>query len=134
MIEARIDEIKPTVGANNRALDAIVKFRGDGNVFRGGGTVNARVIIQRRENALMVPEHSVVLRPAGKVVYAVQDGVARQRIVETGLRQEGLQEVTQGLQAGETIVVDGAGFLTDGAVVTLAKPKPAAEKREKAAS
>ncbi len=133
LIEARIDEIKPTVGANNRALDAIVKFRGDGNVFRGGGTVNARVIIQRRENALMVPEHSVVLRPAGKVVYAVQEGVARQRIVETGLRQEGLQEVTKGLQPGETIVVDGAGFLTDGALVTLAKPKPAAEKGDKAA-
>ncbi len=132
LIEARIDEIKPTVGANNRALDAIVKFRGDGNVFRGGGTVNARIIIQRRENALMVPEHSVVLRPAGKVVYAVQEGVARQRIVETGLRQEGLQEVTKGLQPGETIVVDGAGFLTDGALVTLAKPKPA-EKGDKAA-
>src|SRR5688500_7188623 len=37
-LEAQIDEIKPTVGANNRALDAIVKFRGEANLFRGGGT------------------------------------------------------------------------------------------------
>jgi membrane fusion protein (multidrug efflux system) len=123
VIEARVDEIKPTVGTNNRALDAIVKFRGDGNLFRGGGTVNARIVIQRREQALMVPEHSVVLRPAGKVVYAVQDGLARQRVVETGLRQDGLQEITKGLQAGETIVVDGAGFLTDGAAVSDAKAR-----------
>ena len=133
VVEARIDEIKPTVGTNNRALDAIVKFRGDGNLFRGGGTVNARVVIQRRDNALMIPEQAVVMRPAGKVVYAVQEGVARQRVVETGLRQDGLQEVVKGLEAGETVVVDGAGFLTDGATVALAKPRPAAQKSERKA-
>lgn len=129
-LEARIDEIKPTVGTNNRALDAIVKFRGEGNLFRGGGTVNARIVIQRRENALMVPEQSVVLRPAGKVVYVIQNGAARQRIVETGLRQDGMQEVTKGLEPGETVAVDGAGFLTDGAAVTVPKPT-AAEKGDR---
>ena len=128
LLEARIDEIKPTVGANNRALDAIVKFQGDANLFRGGGTVNARIITERRDSALMVPEQSIVLRPAGKVVYVVQEGVARQRIVETGLRQDGLQEIVKGLSEGEVVAVDGAGFLTDGAAVAL--PKPRAEKAD----
>jgi hypothetical protein len=76
----------------------------------------------------MVPEQSVVLRPAGKVVYAIEGNVARQRIVETGLRQDGLQEVTKGLAAGEVVAADGAGFLTDGAAITLPQPKPAAQK------
>ncbi|MDQ5848585.1 MAG: efflux RND transporter periplasmic adaptor subunit, partial [Pseudomonadota bacterium] len=62
LLEARIDEIKPTVGINNRALDAIVKIRSEGTLFRGGGTVNARIVIRTLEGALMVPEHSVVLR------------------------------------------------------------------------
>jgi len=30
--------------------------------------------------------------------------------------------------SGETIAADGAGFLTDGAAVTLPKPRAAAEK------
>jgi RND family efflux transporter MFP subunit len=127
-LTARIDEIKPTVGTNNRAIDAIVKFRGEGNLFRGGGTVNARIVTRTLDNALMVPEQSVVLRPAGKVVYAIEGSVARQRIVETGLRQDGMQEITKGLAAGEMVVADGAGFLTDGAAVTVPQPKPAAEK------
>jgi membrane fusion protein, multidrug efflux system len=130
-IETTIGEIKPTVGANNRALDAIVKFRGEGNLFRGGGTVNARIVTQVREGALMVPEQSIVLRPAGKVVYVLREGIAEQRIVETGQRLDGFQEVTKGLKAGESIAVDGAGFLTQGAAVTLPKPKPAAERGEK---
>lgn len=119
VVEARIDEIKPTLGTNNRALDAIVKISGVGTMFRGGGTVNARIITRQLDSALMVPEQSVVLRPAGKVVYALENGVARQRIVETGMRQDGMQQVVKGLTAGETVAADGAGFLTDGAAVSV---------------
>ncbi len=119
-IETRIDEIKPTVSAGNRALDAIVRFDGGDGAFRGGGSVNARVVVRVKENALMVPEQSVVLRPAGKVVYVVKDRRVEQRVVETGQRQDGWQEITQGLAAGEVIATDGAGFLSDGAAVMLA--------------
>lgn len=131
-LQARIDEIKPTVTAQNRALDAIVKFDNDGT-FRGGGSINAKIVTAVRENALTVPEASVVLRPAGKVVYVVQeqDGklTAQQRLVETGARQEGYYEVLKGLQPGDRVAVDGAGFLTNGAAVAL--PKPRAESGPK---
>jgi len=123
LLEARIDEIRPTLGVNNRALDAIVKIRGDGALFRGGGTVNARIVTSSLDGALMVPEQSVVLRPAGKVVYSIENGTARQRVVETGMRQEGFQQITKGLSTGETVAADGAGFLTDGAAVTVRGPR-----------
>jgi membrane fusion protein, multidrug efflux system len=140
LLEARIDEIKPTLGVNNRAIDAIVKISGAGALFRGGGTVNARIVTASHEGALMVPEQSVVLRPAGKVVYALEGNIARQRIVETGMRQDGLQQILKGLAAGESVAADGAGFLTDGAAVTVRSGKPgavaqkAAKKSEKGGS
>jgi membrane fusion protein, multidrug efflux system len=137
VLESRIAEIKPTLGAANRALDAIVKISGVGTQFRGGGTVNARIVTSELDNALMVPEQSVVLRPAGKVVYALEGNVARQRVVETGLRQDGLQQILKGVSAGETVAADGAGFLTDGAAVTIRGPRDAdkgtAEKSGKGA-
>ena len=119
VLESRIAEIKPTLGTANRALDAIVKISGVGTQFRGGGTVNARIVTSSLDRALMVPEQSVVLRPAGKVVYALDGNVARQRVVETGLRQDGLQQILKGVSAGEMVAADGAGFLTDGAAVTV---------------
>jgi len=140
LLEARIDEIRPTLGVNNRALNAIVKIRGDGSLFRGGGTVNARIVTSQLDGALMVPEQSVVLRPAGKVVYAIENGTARQRVVETGMRQDGLQQIIKGLNAGETVAADGAGFLTDGAAIAVRGPRGAEKgtaakaKAEKAAS
>jgi len=122
VIEAKIDEIRPTITATSRALDVIVKFDSDGK-FRGGGSVNAQVVIGRKPNAIVVPEQSVVLRPAGKVVYLVEGGKAMQRVVQTGLKQAGLVEITAGLSGGETLAVDGAGFLTNNASVALAKPR-----------
>jgi RND family efflux transporter MFP subunit len=119
-IESAIDEIKPTVNAGNRALDAIARFETEDGAFRGGGSVNARVVLEVKKDALMVPEQSVVLRPAGKVVYVVGNGRVAQRAVETGLKQDGLQEIVKGLAPGEVIATDGAGFLSDGAAVTLA--------------
>lgn len=133
-LEAKIDEIRPTVGAQNRALDAIVKFDNDGS-FRGGGSVNARIVLAVREKALMLPEQSVVLRPAGKVVYvlAEQEGrlVAQQRLVETGVRQDGYYEIVKGLAPGDRVAADGAGFLTNNAVVALPKPRPDSGKGAK---
>jgi len=73
----------------------------------------------------MVPEESVVLRPAGAVVYAVREGRAQQRVVETGLRQDGRQEIRKGIAAGDVVAVDGAAFLTEGAAVALPKPEAA---------
>jgi len=38
------------------------------------------------------------------------------------VRQNGLVEILQGLNENDTVVVDGAGFLTDQAVIKLAVP------------
>ena len=122
VVEAKIDEIRPTITATTRALDVIAKFDTGGR-FRGGGTVNAQVVTGTRSNAVVVPEQSVVLRPAGKVVYLVQDAKAVQRIVQTGLKKDGLVEIVGGLAGGETIAVDGAGFLTNNAPVAVVRPR-----------
>lgn len=135
VVQAKIDEIRPTITATTRALDVIVKFQSDGK-FRGGGTVNAQVVTGRKDNAVVVPEQSVVLRPAGKVVYLIEDGKAVQRVVETGVRKDGVVEIVSGLSGGETVAADGAGFLTNNTPVAVARPrgeKPAAASPDKGA-
>lgn len=122
VVEAAITDIRPTITATSRALDVIVDFPSDG-AFRGGGTVNAVVVTGARADAIMVPEQSVVLRPAGKVVYLVAEGKATQAVVQSGIRKDGFVEIVAGLKGGETIAVDGAGFLTNGAAVVLAQPR-----------
>jgi RND family efflux transporter MFP subunit len=120
-----ISEIRPMAGLNNRAFDVFAIFDNPGN-WRPGATVNATVELEEHAEAVTVPELSVVLRPAGKVVYVVEGGKAQQRVVRVGISQNGRAEILDGLQANETVVVDGAGFLSDGAKVTVASGQPPA--------
>lgn len=120
-----VSDIKPSVSESGRALDVIVDIE-DMAGFRPGGTVNAAVVVARREDAVLVPEQSVVLRPAGKVVYAVADGKAVQHVVEVGAKRAGMVEILKGLPAGATVALDGAGFLTHNATVAVKEPGKAA--------
>lgn len=117
-VEGVVDDIRPMVGDTSRAVDVLARFDNDAGLL-AGGSVNASVVVDQRPNAILVPEQSVVLRPAGQVVYEVNGEKVAQRVVSTGVRRDGLIEVTQGLKGGETLALDGAGFLTDGAQVSL---------------
>ncbi len=89
--------------------------------WQPGASVSGAVVLGELAAAIMVPEQSLVLRPAGEVVYVVRDNIAHQQIVKTGLRQSGLIEIRTGLSRDDIVVVDGAGFLTDQAPVSIAK-------------
>ena len=119
-IESVIHELKPMITESNRTVDVIVDVI-DQAGWQSGASVTGTVILGKQSAAMMIPEQSVVLRPAGEVVYIVKDHTAHQAIIKTGLRQNGLVEIKAGLNVSDTIVVDGAGFLTDLAPVRIAE-------------
>ncbi|MDR5170231.1 efflux RND transporter periplasmic adaptor subunit [Methylobacillus flagellatus] len=110
--EGVLREFKPVIGSNNRAIDVLVDIV-DQPGWQSGASVTGDIILGEYPAALVVPEQSIVLRPAGEVVYVIKDDVAHQRIVKTGIYQDGRIQIVEGLEAGETIAVDGAAFLTD---------------------
>ncbi|WP_374495736.1 efflux RND transporter periplasmic adaptor subunit [Zoogloea sp.] len=123
VIEGTVEDVKPTINDSSRALDVLVRVSNDGSLL-SGGTVNAAIVTGHKSTAVMVPEQSVVLRPAGKVVYVIAGGKAVQRVVEVGARRDGQVEIVRGLSDGETVAEDGAGFLSDGTAVKV-KAAPA---------
>lgn len=122
-IETTIRELKPQVTAGNRTIDVIADIN-NANGWQPGASVKGMVVLGKLAAAMMIPEQSVVLRPAGEVVYVVRDNVAYQTIVKTGLHQNGLIEILSGLNENDMIAVDGAGFLTDKAPIEIAKDEP----------
>jgi membrane fusion protein (multidrug efflux system) len=119
-VTTQVRELKPMVGANNRAVDITADVV-DQPGWQPGASVNAVIVLDERPAAIVVPEQSVVLRPAGDVVYVIKDELASQRKVITGMRQGGFVEILDGLAAGEVVAVDGAAFLTDQAKVSIQK-------------
>lgn len=121
-VESVIHELKPMITEGSRTVDVIADVI-DAPNWQPGASVTGTVILSEQSAAMMIPEQSLVLRPAGEVAYVVRDNVAYQAIVKTGLRQNGFIEILEGLNANDTIVVDGAGFLTDKADVSVQQAK-----------
>ena len=123
-VDAVIHELKPMITEGSRSVDVIADVT-NAPGWQAGASVDGTVVLGTQADSLMVPEQSVVLRPAGEVVYLARGNKAYQAIVKTGVRQNGLVEILQGLNENDAVVVDGAGFLTDQALIKLAVPSPA---------
>jgi RND family efflux transporter MFP subunit len=120
-ITAPITEIRPVVDGRSRALEAVVSLDNPGR-WRAGSSVVGEIVLQQYE-AVVVPSVAVAKRPAGDVVYVIDadQSSVREQVVQTGLRQRDGVEIVTGLTAGTAIVLDGAGFLTDGARIEIAQ-------------
>jgi RND family efflux transporter MFP subunit len=113
-----IHELKPMISEGSRSVDVIADVV-DVVGWQPGASVTGTVVLSEQAAAMMVPEQSVVLRPAGEVVYVVRNQRAQQAIVKTGLRKNGMVQLLDGVKTNENVVVDGAGFLTHNTLVKV---------------
>lgn len=127
--EAEISDLRPAIGTASRSIDAIIHMENPGN-WRSGASVTGTLILETRQDAVTVPENSVVRRPDGQVVYVIEDERARQRLVETGVRINGRVEILSGIEVGETIAATGAQFLSDGGRVIISNETDGSESEE----
>jgi RND family efflux transporter MFP subunit len=116
-VEATITDVRPMVGTNNRAIEALADLPAGTN-WPAGGSVTARLVIAAR-SGVVVPPGAIVRRPVGDVVYVITEGKAAERKVLVGVRSLQYVEVLTGLKAGETVAVIGAPYLSDGALVDV---------------
>lgn len=73
-----------------------------------GEFVNARLILSVQQNAITVPEPTVMTGPDGNYVYVIlPNDTVQRRAVEVASRQDGLAVIAKGLTAGEKVVVAG---------------------------
>lgn len=119
-LTTQISDTRPAIDTKNGMIEALAPLPPSA-AWRIGQTLTTAVVLESRP-ALAVPQISVVERPAGSVVYVAKDGKVKAQRVKTGIREDGKVEILSGIAEGDTVVTDGAGFLSDGAAIRPAKP------------
>ena len=72
---------------------------------------------KERRLALMVPEQALVPEQARQFIYVVQGPKVAKREVKLGRREPGFVEITEGLRAGDHVVIEGTLKLREGSLV-----------------
>lgn len=119
---AKVDAVDPQVDSSGRS--ALLRGRIDNpeGKLKPGMFARVRLILAERENAMVVPEESIVPQGGKVMVWKVVDGKAVRTEVRTGLRRAAKVEILQGLQHGDTVVTAGQIRLSkDGTPVRIAQ-------------
>jgi membrane fusion protein, multidrug efflux system len=117
-------------------LSLIAEFPNPENVLRPGQFARVRMATVMAENAVLIPQKAVMEMQSAKVAYVVgAENKVQLRSLTLGERVGQDYIVTEGLKAGERIVVDGIMKVKPGVAVTpMAAPvsseKSAAKKGE----
>jgi len=112
-IQGKVDYIAAIVDPTTRAVSVRIVAPNPNGLLKRDLYVRAIIQATRESNGLLIPV-SAVLRDDENLPFvfvAEPQGTFARRRVELGTRMNDRQEITSGLTAGETIVVEGALFL-----------------------
>ncbi|MEO7773995.1 MAG: efflux RND transporter periplasmic adaptor subunit [Steroidobacteraceae bacterium] len=116
MFEGRVTSVDSRIDPSTRSVMVRAVLPNRDAQLRPGMFLTVSLAKDRRE-ALVIPEEALVPEQSKQFVYVVQDGKARKREVQIGLRQPGRVEVSAGLTVGEIIVTEGTQKIREGSTV-----------------
>ncbi|MGD1931803.1 MAG: efflux RND transporter periplasmic adaptor subunit [Leptolyngbyaceae cyanobacterium] len=126
-LQGTVQEIQPLIDPQTRTAEVVIQLPASDRL-RAGMFLQADIQVGQR-TGLTVPATALLPQPDGSVrVYVLDaDQTAVARSIEIGARVAGAGdapdqvEILQGLDAGEQVIVAGAGYVQDGDTVTVAE-------------
>ncbi len=124
--DASVHSVHPALDAQTHTIQVEIRLDNEELLLKPGMFARVTLITKRKDNVVVVPRDVVL---GGKIdkhyVYVVEEAsagkIARKHFVEIGIKQADRYEITNGLKAGETLVVNGMNYLADGMDVEVVR-------------
>jgi len=91
--------------------------------LRPGMYASARIIVERRPDALVIPSDALVVEKTRNTAFTVADGKAKRVTIKAGFNDGGWVEVLDGLKLDEAVILAGKQALNDGHAVSVTEAK-----------
>jgi len=101
-----LERVLPGTATASQSTVARATLRNDDGLWRPGAAVKARIVVATKPAALVVPLGAVQSMDGKDVVFVRTGDTYTARAVTLGARDAGQVEVTEGLKAGEEVVVE----------------------------
>ena len=121
-----IRAVERNVNAATGTLTVQINFPNPDAVLRPGQYGRARILLEMRKGAVLVPQRAVqAMQSLYSVAVVGTDNKVAFRNVKVGPRVDSMWVIDEGLKPGEQVVAEGLQAVTDGATVRT-KPMPPA--------
>jgi len=125
--EGEVTEVGNNINANNRTFRVKIAIPNPDQLIRPNQIATIMLNDYTAEGAISIPESTIQKNAMGEsLVYTLENktdstGVAKKTVIETGYVYDNRIEVTEGLEAGATLIVEGSKSLRDGQEVKISK-------------
>lgn len=106
-LKGKITQVSPALDPDTRSFKASLDIDNPDWLLRPGMFVKAEIVVASKDSAIVIPKDIITSSRDGKIVYIVDRGAARRRVISTGLENPEYVEVTEGLKKDERLVVRG---------------------------
>jgi multidrug efflux pump subunit AcrA (membrane-fusion protein) len=113
----RVARISPNVSAESRTLTVEAEVENGENLLKPGQFATIRILLPQTEPAILVPARAVRTDGTTARVFVIRDGVAQERLVQTGQTQGDLVEVRGSVAPDELVATSNVERLSDGTPV-----------------
>ena len=117
--EARVYAIDPKVDMNTRTIVARALYPNSKEELKPGRFASVRAELSQIANTVSIPSEALIPEMEGEKVYIFNNGKARERKVNTGLRTESHIQIREGLNFGDTLLTTAILQLRDDLPVQL---------------
>jgi RND family efflux transporter MFP subunit len=127
VFKGEVKAISPIVNPEDKTCKVIIDVANPKEEIKPGMHAEVEIAAEIHKNKLLVPQEAVLDRGGRKLIFVVQDGLAKWRYVQVGLENDQFAEILpseregEGVKEGETVIVDGHFTLAHDAKVTIEK-------------
>lgn len=117
---AEVTYLSPVLNAATRTLEIRLTIEDPQRIVKSGMFPSVTLYTEHRDDIISIPVSALLYEgDQGYVYTADEDGVARKKMVSTGIQVGTEVEITEGLSAGEHLVIEGHTLVSDGALLNI---------------
>lgn len=121
-----IKRVSPAVDPQSGTFKVTVGVKNVDNELRPGMFVNAHIITETHDNAVLIPKTAIVYENERMNVYVVRDSVARKIQLKSGFENYQYVESLSQISQGEKVIVVGQAGLKDSTRVKIISERESA--------
>ncbi len=106
-ISGVVSQLSPAISTETRTYQGRIVVNNDNLKIRPGMFVKVDILVDKAEDAIIIPKEIIQSRYNRKFVYVIEKNTAIMKSIQTGLEDENNVEVTKGLKVDDNLVIKG---------------------------
>ena len=119
-VKGEVVAVNPKIDPQTRTFQIKVRVENQEGRLKAGLFCSGLLSLPAVQGSLAVPSVAVLNDEGRSYVWVANGGMVKRRLIQVGVVAGGFVQVTDGLQTGEKVVVEGVGGLMDGSMVEVA--------------